>query len=56
MKMVAASKFGRAEKDLKFAKPYGTAAGSKLLNCTTMHALLAMWACLTLICRIAGNH
>ena len=34
MKMVAASKFGKAEKDLRFVRPYGTAAASKLLNYT----------------------
>lgn len=30
MKMVAAAKFGKAEKDLKFARPYGSAAASKI--------------------------
>ena len=34
MKMVAAAKFGKAEKDLKFARPYGTAAASKIPDCT----------------------
>jgi len=37
MKMVAASKFGKAEKDLKFARPYGSAAGSKCR--VTLHKL-----------------
>ena len=41
MKMVAASKFGKAEKDLKFARPYGSAAEvSAELHCTSCIAHL----------------
>ena len=34
MKMVAAAKFGQAEKDLRFTRPYGSAAASRLLDFT----------------------
>ena len=32
MKMVAAAKFGKAEKDLQIVRPYGTAASSKSME------------------------
>ena len=32
MKMVAAAKFGKAEKDLHIVRPYGTAASSKSME------------------------
>ena len=38
MKMVAAAKFGKAEKDLHIVRPYGTAASSKSMDITCVRA------------------